>query len=229
MRKFPEPPPCLVLDRKKVHELRESLQCEPEPELADPVVSPQVYRLPGDKLLFVNKRGRGLLYESRQAYLDYLQDCRDYNSRPGHLFDMVMPGRDKTFLTEVPRLVDTLAEKLRIPRDQLDLSIDSMRLVDRRVRRDRRALTPELYPELLAYVGEVIRAETGGRWVSIVADSDGETLEPWILGPDGRGYKPFLVVSRALDEPPYSIREMLLAELAPRFLEAYRPRTSDPS
>jgi hypothetical protein len=229
MRKFPESPPSLPLKRAQVRELLESLPCEPDPELTDPIFHMDAYRVPNGKLLFVIKRGRGVLYESRQAYIDYERECIAYNSNPGHMFDELMPGRDVTFLADVPQLVDSLAEKLCIPRDKLDGSIDSMRLVDRRSRRDPRGTTPELYPELVAYVGEVMRAQTGGRWENVVAESDGETLEPWVVGPDGRRYNPFIVVARALDAPPYLITGMLLGEIGPRFRSAPRGPIPEPS
>jgi hypothetical protein len=48
-------------------------------------------------------------------------------------------------------------------------------------------LTAGVFAPLLAYVGEVVRLKTGGRW-EMRLDSDGVTWLPWIVDSTGRSY-----------------------------------------
>src|SRR5205823_1275135 len=107
----------------------------------------------------------------------------------------------KDFITQVPQLIDELAVKLKIPREALDKSEGSLDLVDATVHRlgSRKCMEAGVFAPLVAYVGEVIKETTGGKWELRLAE-DGETWEPWIVDPRGRNHPPFAIVYRELSE-----------------------------
>jgi hypothetical protein len=125
------------------------------------------------------------------------------------LSGLVDDGSD--FVAKVAELADQLAERLNLPKERLDYSVDSLKLVDDVVfnKVGRGAfLTAANFPPLLAYVGEVVRRRVGpfARWKTKPA-SDGITKEPWIVDADGRSYMVFMYVFEDLheDDSPQSL------------------------
>lgn len=147
--------------------------------------------------LLVTRSGqRAVLYESREEVLRISRETA--SMKPRHMLDDRMP-EGATFVEQVPALVDELAEKLDIPRAALDASIESLAAVDAAVRkrRPRRCLEAPIFSALVAYVGEVMRKHTGGRWE---LRPSGDVHEPWIVA-GGAWLAPFAVVFRELAEP----------------------------
>ena len=60
-------------------------------------------------------------------------------------------------------------------------------------------LTPEVFAPLTAYVGEVLRNKTNGRWEMRRATDTERTWEPWIVDPSGRAYAPFGIYKELLE------------------------------
>lgn len=198
---------------KEIRELLARPDCVPVPDLTRP--GTEVYRLPDNHLLVVFRDSRtwGNLVEGGEKVLAELRAMREWH--PQHVLEGVLPG-GAHFPAEVPALVDELARAAAIPREKLDGSEASLVQIDRAVRRlGAKAHEPAVMAALIAYVGEVMRLKSGGAWEMRQA---GEVWEPWILGPDGRRYNPFMVVYRELDAGRGgSIAGAANGEMGPRF------------
>jgi hypothetical protein len=72
-----------------------------------------------------------------------------------------------------------------------------------------------VFESLVAYVGEVIRRKVNGRW-KVHPTAKGAACEPTIIDSLGNEYAPFMIVSKALDEPVFSIAGATEGELASR-------------
>jgi hypothetical protein len=179
----------------------------------------RAYRHPDGRSLLVFREGRGSLFESREELLALHRDLE--TRKPEHL----LKGRleqPAEFLTNVPTLIGELATKLRIQVEALDRSEASLELVDAAVRKigRRKCLTAPYFGPLVAYVGEVMRAATQGRWELRSVD-DGDIQEPWIIDPAGREYAPFAVVFRELYDSgkAFSIRGAVAGSIRSYLLE----------
>jgi len=94
-----------------------------------------------------------------------------------------------------------LAELLKIEPADFDGSEASLDQVDKGLRqlRHQKLLSPKVFGPLVAYVGEVIRNRTQGRWeMRRGADVD-RTWEPWIVDPSGRSCPPFAIYKELLE------------------------------
>jgi hypothetical protein len=104
------------------------------------------------------------------------------------------------FVDAVPSLVQELSQKLRIPPEVLDGSVDGLERLDRAAQRigGQECLDdPTILAPLVAYVGEVIRNVTGGDWA--IEEHQDRDWEPVVVGPDGRRYSTFVVFKALLE------------------------------
>jgi hypothetical protein len=90
------------------------------------------------------------------------------------------------FIDAIPELLRALPGLLDLDPAALDFSEASLGPVDVAVRRlgQHRVLTAEIFPSVLAYVGEVIRRGVGGRWE--LRRDENDEWDPWVVAPDGR-------------------------------------------
>ncbi|MDC3953510.1 hypothetical protein [Polyangium jinanense] len=137
--------------------------------------------------------------------------------RPFHMLEGNLP-QGPHFVEAVPSLIDELAKIIKIPRESLDSSFDSLQLVDKalkKVRPKKRILEiPNLFPGLIAYTGEVMRKATGGAWwLNEVA---GPIYEPYIrYGPGSRYMDAWGEMYKSITEPrALSVATIVSAELA---------------
>lgn len=155
----------------------------------------QVFDLGDGRALIVFENGKGRLYESKAALSSMLDEVE--RQSPVSPFRKLLP-QGATFPEQVPKLVRDLPAHLGLDAAELNGSEASLGKIDQvlwRLGTSRifsRILTPEVFAPLTAYVGEVIRSATGGRW-EMRCGSDGETWEPWIVDPTGRYYAPFAI------------------------------------
>jgi hypothetical protein len=134
----------------------------------------------GELLLFM-EHGRSVLYESRKARME--RDAAiDRLPRSTHVLEGLLP-QGPHFIEAVPSLIDELAGHLKIPRESLDGSFESLHAVDaalKKIRPRRRVLeTPNFFAGIVAYTGEVLRKESGGFWKLI--EVGGDIHEPYIF------------------------------------------------
>lgn len=188
-----------------------SAGAEVDPEISR-LAHTRAHQLPDGGELLVFEDGRGRHYESRAALLAMLDEVS--RQEPTHLLHGLLPlGR--AFVDEAPRLAAEFAAE-HGGLDGTERSLDDVDQLVRR-RRPRTFLRPEQFQRLVAYVGEVIRAITGGEWRAELA-GDGRTWEPWIVEPDGRRHAPFALVHGELAEwgRDRSIRGVVAGRLGPR-------------
>lgn len=177
-----------------------------DPDNCDPYLC-EAYVSERGEFLRVRPTGRGQLYASRQAFMAKLEELRN---RPPERYSHVLEGnlpQGPHFAEAVPSLIDELARTLKIPRESLDNSFDSLRLVDdalKKIRPKKRILEiPNLFPGLIAYAGEVMRKASGGEWwINEISETTGPMYEPYVrYGPGGRYMNPWLEIYKSITEP----------------------------
>ncbi|MBK9266465.1 MAG: hypothetical protein IPM54_42590 [Polyangiaceae bacterium] len=166
----------------------------------------------GEVLLF-QEHGGSALYESKQALVERLDSI---SKRPfsQHVLEGLLP-QGPHFIEAVPGLVDELVKQLKLPREALDNTPESLDVVEealkKRIRPRSRILEiPNLFAAIVAYTGEVARHVTGGHWH--LNEVHGGIWEPYVMYDDDSDYvNPFL-------EPYKSIAERRRAGLLLRVL-----------
>lgn len=160
----------------------------------------QVFDLATGGALLLFHNGKGRIYESKDEFCAALDELEREARRGSKSICSDLPQGQK-FADEVPELVRHLATLLKIEPGQLDGSEVSLDTVDQGLRRLRpqKLLSPEVFAPLTAYVGEVIRNATQGRWEMRRGTDVDLTWEPWIVDPSGRSCAPFLIYKDLLE------------------------------
>lgn len=212
-RRLPQVPPRRNVSKKEVQALLKQGGAIRD-ALWDGVFATSYTLADGSELVVNRGKGSGTVYPDRAAYAAYLADMDSY--QPQHVLADMLPQGEQ-FPEEVPRLIEEFARRYEIPRASLDCSWESLKLVERAVCR----LGPEdvlgseeLYPPLVAYLGEVIRKHVGGHWQMQLAQDDGKTWEPYILGDNGLLYNPFMILAREVDEGRTSLVRATRSEVS---------------
>lgn len=121
----------------------------------------------------------------------------------------------------MPELVDELAKQLKLPREALDGSRESLDVVEEAIKKRIRPRTrileiPNLFPAIVAYTGEVARICTGGRWH--LNEVHGGIWEPYVMFDNDKDYvNPWL-------EPYKSIAERRRGGLLLRAIVPFPPQ-----
>lgn len=147
--------------------------------------------------------GLGAHWESHSelvATYQYAAQLRDNPPRGRSEFP-----QQEHFIDAMPELLRALPGYLGLDPATLRFSEASLDLVDGAVSRlgQERVLTPDIFPSVLAYVGEVIRRAVGGRW-EMRREANGE-WEPWITAPGGTECAMFLIYKGILEEEPATL------------------------
>jgi hypothetical protein len=113
----------------------------------------------------------GTTWPSREVFTEYQrrqdEEAAKARSAPHPAVALLPPIDD--FLRDVEAHARSLGPRLRIPRELLDGSVASLGVVDKALKRIPRAERPvaDLVTPLVAYVGEVLRRASGGRWIKV--------------------------------------------------------------
>ncbi|BAY56572.1 hypothetical protein NIES2135_34060 [Leptolyngbya boryana NIES-2135] len=155
--------------------------------------SAQILKQPFSKL-----KG-ALLYSSLECYQ------AQYEFRSKHMLAGLLPQQNK-FIEAIPKLCTKLGTQLAIPEQYLDKSEASLKHVEWAIKRHgkRNCLNSEVFPSLLAYIGEVICHETHISWKMNLRE--GEIWEPWLVASDGCKYEFFVDLYKQLDSEALQIR-----------------------
>jgi hypothetical protein len=159
------------LQRVSGKELREYLKLPVDQELSR-LGRAEVRILPDGRVLhkLVSDR-RGTTWPSREAYAEWWRNAEEEaakaRSAPHPAVALLPPIDD--FLRDVEAHARSLGPRLRIPDEALDGSVASLGAVDKALKRIPRAERPvaDLVTPLVAYVGEVLRRASGGRWIKL--------------------------------------------------------------
>ena len=172
----------------------------PDPEFSDAICDAYVSDR-GELLLFLHQT-RSILYESRKALVEALAESA---KRPPsqHVLEGLLP-QGPHFIEAVPGLVDELAKQLKLPREALDNTRESLDVVEEALRkrirpRSRILEIPNLFAAIVAYTGEVARHVTGGHWR--LNEVHGGIWEPYIFFDNDSDYvNPFLEPYKSIVE-----------------------------
>lgn len=192
-------PKSRVVSAKEVRRIFETTQPVVNEELSR-VCLCQVFDLASGGVLLLFETGRGRLYESQNELRAMIEEIeREARRGPKSVCRDLPQGQ--RFAEQVPELVHQLAMLLGIEPVQLDgseLSLDKVEKALRRLR-PQNILTPEVFAPLTAYVGEVIRNATHGKWEMRLGSDVDRTWEPWIIDPSGRSCAPFSIYKDLLE------------------------------
>jgi hypothetical protein len=154
---------------------KEALELSKLPWVADEALSDELNEarvLPDGRVLhFFRQEGGGNLYPSREALAELLQRVKESAAEgPFEPAKELLPPLDE-FVRDVDKLASSLGKVLHIPDEALDRSVESLDLVDKALGRLRVAkrMTPEVFTAVTAYLGEVMRLVSDGRWARLPA------------------------------------------------------------
>jgi len=191
-----------TLSVRAAKKLLESVAHRLDPEMTKEMLCP-VYILEDGGALIVFEDGRGTHWFSYEELLaNHRASVKRAQERGDPLTELVpLPER---FRTDVSSMVAALPILLGIKPESLDYSEESLDVVDEAIKRlgSERMMTAEIFPSLIAYVGEVIRRQVCGAW-ELRSTQEGTRLEPEIVEITGgrhqllRIYKELLEYGRA--------------------------------
>jgi hypothetical protein len=141
------------------------------------------YAISGDRVLLLLPGGYGRIYESREELLTFVREGRERAGRD--LVKEALPQQQR-FVAQLEQLLQAVPDRLGIEAGALDYSEKSLAQIDRAIKKlgIERALTSDIFPVVVAYVGEVIRRALDGRW-EVREESRRGCWEPWITAPGG--------------------------------------------
>jgi hypothetical protein len=151
--------------------------------------------------LFVS--GNGNLYESvDDVYRDHMR-FEMLRAASRHMLQDNFPYGDD-FPQHVQELIDLLSTHLKIPREELNGSWESLTKLEKAVEKygTRKSLEFPVFPGLLAYSGEIMLRETNGRWLMQLDERSG-VWEPWVMGANGYRMQVFIALYKMLYEEPF--------------------------
>lgn len=183
--------------------------------------SPYRVYLGSDSRALVVADNRGLLYTNSSDLLqaidlntEMFRGVEDQHIL--HILEGRLPQRLE-FPEQVRSLCDSLPEMLDLPPESLDYSVESLSLIDGAIERvgKARALDPDYFPALVAYVGEVVRVYTNGWW-EMRLEADLKSWGPYVADPSGRKHAVFSNVFDQLDTSlPWSLAGIAEAMIMP--------------
>jgi hypothetical protein len=157
----------------------------------------------GRVLLYHGEHERGVVYPSREALEEMNRQCAEVKREaaeqraagyPDPCFKLLPPIDD--FLRDVEVHASSLAKTIKVAAEALDRSVESLDAVDKALKRIPWAKrpVPEILTPLVAYVGEVMRRASGGRWSKFPATQkrevpvfDSDELSVYMLANGGGG------------------------------------------
>jgi hypothetical protein len=162
----------------------------------------------GRVLLYWPVMADGTLCPSREAAEEMK---RGYDETKREAIEQFRTGFPDPCLTLLPPIADflrdveahakSLGPRLRIPDVVLDGTPESLDAVDKALKRIpwAKRQVPDLVTPLVAYLGEVIRKGSGGKWSTSTVR--GHENEPLVTASGGRLFQPFSSVFLPMVEP----------------------------
>jgi hypothetical protein len=166
----------------------------PDEELSELTLL-DAYQFSDGRILFLfdGEPTTGTLWPSRDSVLQSLNSQAEADQ--GHILEGRLP-QGQGFPAQIPEFAARLAELTELTPEELDHSINSLELLDHRVKelfKPAERLSAVIYPCLVAYLGEVVRQRVDGTWEMRHA-AGADVWEPWVRSPDGREFAPFVCV-----------------------------------
>jgi hypothetical protein len=143
--------------------------------------------------LFDAEPPTGTLWPSRERVLQSLSE--QIKPAEMHILEGLQP-QGQSFPKHIDEFVSKLAELTTLSSEELDYSVESLDLLDSQIKErfePEKRLGAQIFPCLVAYLGEVVRQSVDGIWEMRRA-SHADVWEPWVRSPDGREFAPFVCV-----------------------------------
>ena len=169
-----------------------------------------VVRLNDGRIVWVSY-GSANIYASADEYRALLTSIED-NSHAKWQHPLGTEFLDgQAFIKAVPQLVLQLPAKLLLKGSCLNGSVESLHHIDRGATRfsgPECLDDPAILAPIVAYVGEVMRAATAGRWEVRPWQGPGgeDSWHPVIVGANGREYPTFVVFKELLESGSIAAR-----------------------
>lgn len=183
----------------------------------------QIVRLDDGRVLWIS-HGSARIYASPEEYRQLLHYVEELGRRkPTHPLGTRFP-RGQGFIEAVPELIGELPGKLRLSPQALTRSVDSLTDIDEAAARlgGQECLDdPTILAPIVAYVGEVMRKASFGRWQisgwEFPGADDDARWQPVVVGANGRTYPTFVILKELLESG--SIRARVGYDLDDRRLQ----------
>jgi hypothetical protein len=180
--------------KKEVLELFKKYSPKKRDDLNVPDLGFSYYELPDGRILIIigEKISSGKMYKS-VTELNEICTQVPFRKDGEHVLSNLIPD-DNKFLASINLYIDSLADKLGIPREKLDRSLKSITLIDTAYNKERPSQSVFFnkdYLYLIAYLGEVFKHEKGGDWF-FKRYPDEDSYQPYIKVANGRILNPFL-------------------------------------
>jgi hypothetical protein len=214
-----------AIDARSARKLIREIGGSPDRELAaeyERIVAPlahpdeEVVRLHDGRVVWISY-GSANIFASAKEYCDLLAYVEtSTNAKWQHPLGAGFSD-GQAFINAVPRLVEQLSARLGLKASALNGSLESLEEIDRAAGRLGGPAClddPAILAPIVAYVGEVMRKATGGRWaVRPWHGPRGEdTWHPVIIGANGREYPTFVIFKELLESG--SIRARISYDIA---------------
>jgi hypothetical protein len=190
------------VSKKQVKELLQEEGWTKDEAFSRRSASGSVYRHTDGRVLEAIVPGPGLLYAGIDQFILELARVEKLKSMGAqHILKGRLPYA-QDFPQHVPELIDQLAVRFKIPREELNGSVDSLTKVDEKIKRygKRKTFESDLFAMILAYAGEVLRLRIKGQWLMRLDENDNETWEPFIVGSNGNYYAFFSHIYEQFEE-----------------------------
>jgi hypothetical protein len=185
---------------------------------------PQIYELLGDRFLFVFdpqgtlSPGKGNIYRKEYflRWVKWMQRYREnasqgLNSSTSH-WRFYSKNKVK-LINKISKLIDDLVAQLSISNDQLDFSYKSLDILSSKLESyGREKVQSELYDNVVAYVGEVLRLRIEHAHWYVRKDSSNLTCP--VIGVNEDEYRPVLMPINVVWQELTGIEEMNLRKEA---------------
>ena len=172
----------------------------------------EIVRLVDGRVLHIF-RGSANIYASADDARKLLKLVKQNARRhPSHPLGEAFPG-GRGFVEAVSRLLEALPGKIGVSGSFLSGSVESLEHIDKVAHRlgGQECLDdPAILAPIVAYVGEVVRRATGGRWAIRNPGSE-DDWQAIIVRANGREFRTFIIFKELLERG--SIRDVVAYEI----------------
>lgn len=165
-------------------------------------LSSRVFVLSDERIIVIPgmaSKTPGVIYLNEKAIMKVLNLKDD----DGHYLKGFVKSKED-FMNNRQSQVLKLIELLNIDKKQLDFSVSSLSIIDKKINSGvidkSNFLNNEYFFPLCVYIGEVIRNEVNGNWSFKTSKDDKTVIEPYIEDIKGKKYSPFLSIYKDIDD-----------------------------
>jgi hypothetical protein len=142
------------------------------------------------------------MWPSREAFIEWWRVANEEAAKGPVDMTLTLLPPVADFIRDVEAHAKSLGPRIGVADEALDLTPESLDAIDKALKKIpwAKRQVPDLVTPLVAYVGEVMRKGSGGRWTAS-SKSPGHENEPFVVGSDGRRCQPYAVVFLPMVEP----------------------------